>query len=104
MLSGPSLSSLIKAQNKTVDSELISALNASLAAAKVLVDSAEKDGVAYDQLLVEGNTAGNAKINKLVNALLEQTKAIEAAVSSYGLTAIEFEGSDSLDDAGAIFQ
>ena len=104
VLSGPSLSSLIKAQDKSVDAELVRSLNGSLAAAQSLVDSAEEKGVAYDQLLAEGNTAGNAKIIKLVNALLEQTKAIEAAVASYGLAAIEFEGSDSLSDETAVFQ
>jgi len=104
VLSGPSLSSLIKEHNKSVDSELTRSLTRSLSAAQSLVDSAEKDGVAYDQLLAEGNTSGNAKINKLVDALLGQTKAIEGAVSSYGLTAIKFEGSDSLDNQGAVFQ
>ena len=104
IISGPSLSSLIKAQKPEVDAELVRTLDGSLAAAQNLVDSAEKDGVAYDQLLAEGNTAGNAKIMKLVSALLDQTKAIEAAVNSYGLSSIEFEGSDSLDDQDAVFQ
>lgn len=104
IISGPSLSSLIKAQKPEVDTELVRTLGSSLAAAQGLVDSAEKDGVAYDQLLAEGNTAGNAKIMKLVNALLDQTKAIEAAVNSYGLRSIEFEGSDSLDDQDAVFK
>ena len=75
-----------------------------LRSAQILVDSAEKDGIAYDQLLAEGNASGNAKILALVNALLDQTKAIEVAVSSYGLTSIEFEGSDSLDNQDAVFQ
>ena len=104
VLSGPSLSSLIKAKKPEVDAELVLALNNSIEAAQVLVDSAEKDGVAYDQLLAEGNTAGNAKIMNLVNKLLDQTKAIESAVAIYGLDVIEFEGSDSLDDEEAVFQ
>lgn len=104
ILSGPSLSNLIKAKKPEVDAELVRTLNGTIAAAQGLVDSAEKDGVAYDQLLAEGNTAGNAKIMKLVNALLDQTKAIESAVATYGLDAIEFEGSDSLDDEETVFQ
>ena len=104
VLSGPSLSSLIKAKKSEVDAQLVSALNDSIKAAQVLVDSAEKDGVAYDQLLAEGNTAGNAKIMNLVSKLLDQTKAIESAVATYGLDSIEFEGSDSLDDEEAVFQ
>ena len=104
VLSGPSLSSLIKAKDQAVDTQLVDTINASLSAAQALVDSAEKKGVAYDQLLAEGNTSGNAKIFKLVDALLEQTKAIESAVNIYGLGDIEFEGSDSLDNTDAVFQ
>ena len=104
LLTGPSLSSLIKAKDSDVDGELTASINASLSAAQALVDSAEKEGIAYDQLLAEGNTSGNAKIMRLVSALLEQTKAIEAGVVTYGLNAIEFEGSDSLDNQDAVFQ
>jgi len=103
VLSGPSLSSLIAVKDKAVDVELVGAINASLNAAQVLVDSAEKDGVAYDQLLAEGNNSGNAKILNVVNALLEQTKAIESAVATFGAGDVEIEGSDSLDDTQAVF-
>ncbi len=103
-LSGPSLSDLVAATNKQVDNSLRSNITASLQAAKVLVDSAEKEGVSYDQLLAEGNEAGNRKIMGVVNALLEQTKSIELAVQTVGLANIEFEGSDSLDSPQAVFQ
>jgi len=103
-LSGPSLSDLVAAKDKQVDKELLSKMTASLSAAQVLVESAEKDGVAYDQLLAEGNTSGNQKIMDVVNALLEQTKSIESAVQVAGLASIEFEGSDSLDSPEAVFQ
>ena len=76
----------------------------SISKAQIIVDSAEKDGVAYDQLLAEGNSAGNAKIMNVVNALLEQTKGIEKAVSVLGINQLEIEGSDSLDSPTAIFQ
>jgi len=104
LVSGPSVSDLVKKQSTSVDTDIVNTINASLSAAQVLVDSAEKQGVAYDQLLAEGNTQGNAKIMALVNALLEQTKAIEAGVASVGLNSVEFEGSDSLDDQDAVFQ
>ena len=104
LVSGPSISDLVKKQSTSVDTDIVNTINASLSAAQVLVDSAEKQGVAYDQLLAEGNTQGNAKIMALVNALLEQTKAIEAGVASVGLNSVEFEGSDSLDDQDAVFQ
>ena len=81
-----------------------SEINQSLIKAKVLVDSAENDGIAYDQLLAENNPEGNAKILAVVDALSTQTQSIEKAVASLGLNKIEFEGSDSLDNPKAVFQ
>ena len=39
-----------------------------------------------------------------VNALIDQTRSIERAVSALGLDAIAFEGSDSLDNPSAVFE
>ena len=72
-------------------------LNATLAKLQVLVDSAEKERVAYDQLIGQGNAEGNAKVMAAIKALLAQTKGIEKAVLSLGLGQLAFEGSDSLD-------
>jgi putative iron-regulated protein len=57
---------------------------------------------AYDQMIGEGNAAGNAVVQSAIDALLEQTKAIERAVSALELKAIEFEGSGSLDTLAKI--
>jgi putative iron-regulated protein len=51
----------------------------------------------YDQMIGEGNDQGNAVVQKVIDSLLDQTKAIERAVAALDLSAIEFEGSDSLD-------
>ena len=104
VVAGPSLYALLATQDKTLATTLKSAIHQSLAKAQVLVDSAEKQGVAYDQLLAENNPNGNAKILAVVNALTEQTQSIEQAVVSLGLNKIEFEGSDSLDNPNAVFQ
>jgi len=56
----------------------------------------------YDQMIGEGNDAGNAVVQNVVDALLAQTKAIERAVAVLDLKAIEFEGSDSLDAPGNV--
>jgi putative iron-regulated protein len=64
---------------------------------QVLVDSAERDGIAYDQLIAEGNDAGNAKVMAAIDALLVQARAIEGAVAALGLESLAFKGSDSLD-------
>jgi putative iron-regulated protein len=103
-LTGPSLSSLVATKNAKTDKTLKATITASLQAAQVVVDSAEMEKIAYDQLLAEGNTEGNAKVMGIVDALLDQTKAIEKAVNALDIALIEFEGSDSLDSPNAVFQ
>lgn len=95
-LSGPSLSDLVAAKDASVDKNLRQHLDTTLSKMQVLVDSAN-NGVAYDQLLAEGNDAGNAKIMAAVDALVAQTRAIEKAVNVMELDSVAFEGSDSLD-------
>ena len=70
---------------------------------RLLVATAEQ-GTAYDQMIGEGNEAGNAKVQAAIDALTAQTKAIEAAVAALKLSPIAFEGSDSLDNPSAVFQ
>ena len=52
----------------------------------------------YDQMIGEDNAEGNAVVQRVVDALRDQTKAIERAVAVLDLKAIAFEGSDSLDN------
>jgi putative iron-regulated protein len=52
----------------------------------------------YDQMIGEGNDAGNAVVQHAIDALLDQTKSLERAVATLDLKAIKFEGSDSLDN------
>lgn len=103
-LTGPSLSELVASADAATDQELRERLNATLARMQVLVDSAEKEGVAYDQLLAEGNDAGNAKVMAAVDALVAQARSIEKAVGVMGLEGITFEGSDSLDDPRKVLE
>jgi putative iron-regulated protein len=56
----------------------------------------------YDQMIGEGNDAGNAVVQRVIDALLDQTKSIERAVAALELKSIEFEGSDSLDNPGKV--
>ena len=98
---GPSLSSLVKGKAPNVDADMRARLDKTLAAMDVLVKSAEA-GEAYDQLIAEGNTAGNAKVQAAIDALVEQTRAIEKVVASLGLSTIQFEGSDSLDNPSTV--
>lgn len=103
-LSGPSIAELVAAKNPDADKALRKGLDATLARMQVLVDSAEKKGVHYDQLIGEGNKEGNAMVMAAIDALLDQTKLIEKAVTALDITPIEFEGSDSLDNPETIGQ
>jgi putative iron-regulated protein len=55
-------------------------------------------------MLEQGNAAGEALVMGGVNGLIDQTRSIERAVATLQLTDVEFEGSDSLDNPGAVFQ
>lgn len=103
-LTGPSVADLVAAKDAAVDKALRKRLDATLAKMQVLVDSAEKEGVAYDQLIAEGNDEGNAKVQAAIDALLEQTKTTENAVTLLSLDSIAFEGSDSLDAPSRVFE
>jgi putative iron-regulated protein len=53
-------------------------------------------------MIGEGNDAGNAVVERVIQALLDQTKAFERAVAVLDLKAIAFEGSDSLDSPAKV--
>ena len=102
-LSGPALSELVAAADPAVDTQLRAELDDTVAKLAALKAAAE-GGLAYDQMLAAGNAEGEALIMGAVNALVTQTASIERAVGALGLSKIEFEGSDSLDNPGAVFQ
>jgi putative iron-regulated protein len=93
----------VAAADPAVDAELKGRLDASVAALGAIKTAAE-GGLAYDQMLEAGNRQGEALIMGGVDALVAQTPVIERAVTALGLTKIDFEGSDSLDNPNAVFQ
>ncbi|GAB1477909.1 imelysin family protein [Paracoccaceae bacterium] len=102
-LTGPALSELVAAADPAVDTQLRAELDDTVGRLAALKAAAE-GGLAYDQMLAAGNAEGEALIMGAVNALVTQTASIERAVAALGLSKIEFEGSDSLDNPGAVFQ
>ncbi len=103
VVSGPSLSDLVAATDGALDQEIKAKLNATvgaMAAMKARAESVE----AYDQMIGEGNAEGNAVVQAAIDGLIDQTRSIERGVSSLGLAAIPFEGSDSLDNPSAVFE
>jgi len=95
LVTGPSVSDLIKAKSPGTDQEMRAKLAATmdamgtLYARGIMVES-------YDQMIGEGNDEGNAVVQHAIDGLLDQTKAIERAVAVLDLKKIEFQGSDSL--------
>ena len=102
-MSGASVSDLVAATDPALDAEMRVKLGETMAALTEIKVAAEA-GFSYDQMLERGNMAGEALIMGGVNALIDQTRSIERAVSALGLDAIAFEGSDSLDNPSAVFQ
>ncbi|PID36492.1 MAG: peptidase [Rhodobacterales bacterium] len=104
VVSGPSLSEMVAAKDAALDAEMKGKLDTTMAALKAIVDTAESGEMAYDQMLAEGNAKGEALVMGGVNGLVDQTKTIQRIVSALDLDAIEFEGSDSLDNPSAVFE
>lgn len=102
-VSGPSLSALVAKTDAAVDKRLREALDRTMAAMGVMKRRAE-GGEAYDQMIGQGNDAGNAVVQAAIDSLVAQTREIERAVVALGLGGIEIEGSDSLDNVNAVFK
>ncbi|SIO51454.1 putative iron-regulated protein [Rhodovulum sp. ES.010] len=102
-VSGPSLSELVAATDAALDAELRDKLAHTMIELGQIKTAAEA-GFSYDRMLERGNAAGEALIMGGVDALTDQTRSIERVVATLGLDAIEFEGSDSLDNPSAVFQ
>jgi putative iron-regulated protein len=103
VVSGPSLSDLVATADAGVDAQLRAELDASVAALGA-VKAAAEGGMAYDQMLAAGNDEGEALIMGAVAALVTQTASINRAVTALGAAGVAIEGSDSLDNPGAVFQ
>tara|TARA_R110000868_G_scaffold1253_6_gene9709 strand:- start:7967 stop:9241 length:1275 start_codon:yes stop_codon:yes gene_type:complete len=103
VVAGPSLATFVKASSPRIHADMVRHLDATMDAMTAIVRSAD-DGEAYDQLIGEGNVAGNAKVQAAIDALTAQTRVIEKVGTTLGLSKIAFEGSDSLDNPKAVFK
>ncbi|MEQ8506167.1 MAG: imelysin family protein [Rhodospirillales bacterium] len=101
---GPSLADLVKAKDAKLAAKIDDAMNATLARMQIMKDLADRRVMAYDQMIGEGNVAGNKIIQDVVDGLVAQAKAIESAMAPLGLSGVSFEGSDSLDNPTAVFK
>ncbi|HEX2446941.1 MAG TPA: imelysin family protein [Methyloceanibacter sp.] len=101
VVTGASVSDLVRAKSPEFDAEVRAKLDATMEAMNAMYLRALTTE-SYDQMIGEGNAEGNAVVQKVVDALLDQTKSIERAVAALELKSIEFEGSDSLDNPSAV--
>jgi len=103
VISGPSVSDLVKAKDAEIDARVRDALDESLAQFETLKKRAETVE-AYDQMIGEANDEGNAVVEAALQALIAQTREFERAIAALELGAVQFEGSDSLDNPSKVFQ
>ena len=102
-LTGPSLSELVAAKDPAVDAEMKEKLAATVSAMQAMAKRGQTVE-AYDQMIAEGNTEGNAVVQKAIDGLIAQSKTVERVLTALDLGKIELEGSDSLDNPNAVFK
>lgn len=102
VVSGPSISDMVRAASTDTDRMIQQKMSETRQALGVMKDLGDRREYAFDQLIAENSAFGNKVVQTVVDSLKNQTKAIEKAVSTLSLNAIEFEGSDSLDNPSAV--
>jgi putative iron-regulated protein len=102
-VSGPSLSGLVREADPALDDEMRGKLDVTLAAVEAIAAGAQA-GTAYDQLIAEGNDRGNAMVQAAIDALIDQTSTIQKIVTALGVDGASIEGSQSLENTGAVFE
>lgn len=103
VLEGPSLSALAEKVVPEIDKELLARLSdteTAMTALRTRAETVER----YDQMLGEGNTEGAAVVQTAIDALIAQTRPVERLITALNLGQIKLEGSESLDNPGAVFQ
>lgn len=101
VISGPSVSDLVKDKSPETDAQVRAALDKTLSKMTALVERAETVEH-YDQMIALGNAEGNAVIQAGIDALIAQAKELERAIGVLDLKNIKFQGSDSLDAPDAV--
>lgn len=96
LLQGPSLSQLVALQAPELDQQLRSALDLSQSKLQALVDSAEHKTAPqkFDQLIAEGNEAGETMINAAITALVAETQQLEQAAKILGINNLNPDTAD----------
>lgn len=102
LISGPSISSMLKVEDKKLQKKTKKSINTTIKNMKKIVKSAES-GMTYDMLIAEGNKKGNKLIQKAIDSLIVQSKNIELVANALNVQNLQIEGSESLDNPDAVF-
>ncbi|MFC3693031.1 imelysin family protein [Chenggangzhangella methanolivorans] len=95
VVEGPSIKAYAEAKAPEQAEKLTDLFSETLSKAQAMKDKADS-GMAYDQMIGEGNAEGNKAVQDVIDALVAQTRGVEAVVAKLGVK-ITVEGSDSLD-------
>lgn len=101
VVSGSSVSDLVRAVDPEIDERVRAALDESVARMTELKKRAETVEH-YDQMIGQGNEEGNAVVQAAIDALIAQARELERAMAALQLEAAKFEGSNSLDDPASV--
>ncbi len=91
----------MKAKAPDTDAAVRAALDKTMDKMNALVERG-KTVEAYDQMIGQGNDAGNAVVQAAIDALIAQAKELERAIALARIKDVKFEGSDSLDDPSKV--
>ncbi|WP_159710067.1 imelysin family protein [Geminicoccus flavidas] len=101
VVSGPSVNALAEEKAPEAARLVQDRMAETTAKLEVIRESAESGRMAYDQMLAAENAEGNAMLQEAIDALVAQTRAVEEVVAALGVS-VTVEGSDSLDNPGAV--
>ncbi|RKF12814.1 peptidase [Alginatibacterium sediminis] len=93
-LTGPNLLDLVAKQDTKLAEQTLAAFDATQVQMTALVDSAEKDGVHFDQLIAPTNTEGHTLVQNSIDALVEQTRYIELSAQQLGIVQLNPDTAD----------
>ena len=102
MVEGPSISDYAASLDPDLDKELRNAIENSLQHMAALVERSQTTE-AYDQMIGEANTKGNAMVQAAIDALLVQTRAIERVTQAIGFN-VQIDDDPSLSGGSGVFQ
>ena len=92
VVQGPGLEALLQATAAAEHAEMSAKVETTEAAMQALVDQDDP----FDVLIAPGNAEGEALINAVVTALMDETRTIEKIINVLDLQNVSIEGSDSL--------